>query len=77
MRKAGIRVDADTSDDRMQKKIRNAQLEKIPFMMIAGEEDQTAGSVSFRYRDGEQRNGIPIEEAIAEVMKVVTERAQV
>jgi threonyl-tRNA synthetase len=77
MRKAGIRVDADTSDDRMQKKIRNAQLEKIPFMMIAGEEDQSAGSVSFRYRDGEQRNGIPIDEAIAEVMKVVTERAQV
>jgi threonyl-tRNA synthetase len=77
MRKAGIRVDADTSDDRMQKKIRNAQLEKIPFMMIAGEEDQNAGSVSFRYRDGEQRNGIPIDEAIAEVMKVVTERAQV
>jgi threonyl-tRNA synthetase len=77
MRKAGIRVDVDTSDDRMQKKIRNAQLEKIPFMMIAGEEDQTAGSVSFRYRDGEQRNGIPIDEAIAEVMKVVTERTQV
>ena len=77
MRKAGIRVDADTSDDRMQKKIRNAQLEKIPFMMIAGEEDQSAGSVSFRYRDGEQRNGIPIDEAIAEVLKVVTERTQV
>jgi threonyl-tRNA synthetase len=77
MRKAGIRVDVDTSDDRMQKKIRNAQLEKIPFMMIAGEEDQNAGSVSFRYRDGEQRNGIPIDDAIAEVMKVVIERTQV
>ena len=45
--------------------------------MIAGEEDQSAGSVSFRYRDGEQRNGIPIDEAIAEVLKVVTERTQV
>jgi threonyl-tRNA synthetase len=58
MRKAGIRVDVDTSDDRMQKKVRNAQLEKIPFMMIAGEEDQNNGAVSFRYRNGEQKNGI-------------------
>lgn len=74
---AGIRVDVDTSDDRMQKKIRNAQIEKVPFMMIAGEEDQNRNSVSFRYRNGEQRNGIPIEEAIAEVLKAVTERTQV
>lgn len=77
MRMAGIRVDVDTSDDRMQKKIRNAQIEKVPFMMIAGEEDQNRNSVSFRYRNGEQRNGIPIEEAIAEVLKAVTERTQV
>jgi threonyl-tRNA synthetase len=77
MRKAGVRIDVDTSDDRMQKKIRNAQMEKIPFMMIAGEEDQNAGSVSFRYRNGEQRNGVPIDQAIAEVLKVVTERTQV
>ncbi len=77
MRKAGIRIELDTSDDRMQKMIRNAQLEKIPFMMIAGEEDQNAGSVSFRYRNGEQRNGIPLDEAIAEVAKVISERSQV
>jgi len=77
MRKAGIRIDVDTSDDRMQKKIRNAQMEKIPFMMIAGEEDQNAKSISFRYRNGEQRNGIPIDEAIAEVLKVISERTQV
>jgi threonyl-tRNA synthetase len=77
MRKVGIRVDIDSADERMQKKIRNAQLEKIPFMMIAGEEDQLKGSVSFRYRNGEQRNGIPIEEAIAEVLKAVNERTQV
>ena len=77
MRKAGVRIDVDTSDDRMQKKIRNAQMEKIPFMMIAGEEDQNAGSVSFRYRNGEQRNSVPIDQAIAEVLKVVTERTQV
>ena len=77
MRAAGIRVDLDTSDDRMQKKVRNAQLQKIPFMVIAGEEDQSAGAVSFRYRNGEQKNGIPIAEAIAEIQKAVQERIQV
>ncbi|MEI6649790.1 MAG: threonine--tRNA ligase [Actinomycetes bacterium] len=77
MRKAGIRVDIDSSDDRMQKKVRNAQLEKIPFMMIAGEEDQNAGSVSFRLRNGEQRNGIPIADAIADVLKTIADRVQV
>ena len=77
MRKAGIRAELDASDDRMQKKVRNAQLQKIPFMVIAGEEDQNAGAVSFRYRNGEQKNGIPIAEAIAEIKKVVAERTQV
>lgn len=77
MRKAGIRAELDSSDDRMQKKVRNAQMQKIPFMVIAGEEDQKAGAVSFRYRNGEQKNGIPIQEAIAEIKKVVQERAQV
>ena len=77
MRKAGIRAELDSSDDRMQKKVRNAQLQKIPFMVIAGEEDQKAGAVSFRYRNGEQKNGIPIKDAIAEIKKVVQERTQV
>jgi threonyl-tRNA synthetase len=77
MRKAGIRAELDGSDDRMQKKVRNAQMQKIPFMVIAGEEDQKAGAVSFRYRNGEQKNGIPIAEAIAEIKKVVAERTQV
>jgi threonyl-tRNA synthetase len=77
MRKAGIRAELDASDDRMQKKVRNAQLQKIPFMVIAGEEDQKAGAVSFRYRNGEQKNGIPIADAIAEIKKVVAERTQV
>jgi threonyl-tRNA synthetase len=52
-------------------------LQKIPFMVIAGEEDQKAGAVSFRYRNGEQKNGIPIADAIAEIKKVVAERTQV
>ena len=77
MRKAGIRAELDSSDDRMQKKVRNAQMQKIPFMVIAGEEDQKAGAVSFRYRNGEQKNGIPIKVAIAEIKKVVQERTQV
>ena len=77
MRKAGIRAELDSSDDRMQKKVRNAQMQKIPFMVIAGEEDQKAGAVSFRYRNGDQKNGIPIKEAIAEIKKVVQERTQV
>jgi threonyl-tRNA synthetase len=77
MRTAGIRAELDASDDRMQKKVRNAQMQKIPFMVIAGEEDQKAGAVSFRYRNGEQKNGIPIADAIAEIKKVVAERTQV
>ena len=77
MRKAGIRAELDASDDRMQKKVRNAQMQKIPFMVIAGEEDQAAGAVSFRYRNGEQKNGIPIADAILEIKKVIKERTQV
>jgi threonyl-tRNA synthetase len=77
MRKVGLRVELDASDDRMQKKVRNAQMAKIPFMVIAGEEDQNAGAVSFRYRNGEQKNGIPVAEAIAEIQKIVSERTQV
>ena len=77
LRKAGIRADIDASDDRMQKKIRNAQTEKIPFMMIAGEEDQNAGAVSFRYRNGEQKNGIPINVAINEVLSAIHNRSQI
>ncbi len=77
MRKAGIRIDVDSSDDRMQKKVRNAQLEKIPFMMIAGEEDQANGAVSFRYRNGEQKNGLSVADAIAEVLATVSTRTQI
>jgi threonyl-tRNA synthetase len=77
MRKAGLRVELDASDDRMQKKVRNAQMAKIPFMVIAGEEDQNAGAVSFRYRNGEQKNGIPVSDAIALIKQVVADRTQV
>ena len=77
MKSAGIRAELDASDDRMQKKVRNAQMQKIPFMIIAGEEDMKAGAVSFRYRNGDQKNGIAIAEAIAEIKQTVADRKQV
>ena len=77
MKAAGLRVEVDDSDDRMQKKIRNAQLQKVPFMVIAGDDDIEAGAVSFRYRDGHQDNGVPIDEAIARVAAAVETREQV
>ena len=77
MRSLGIRAEIDASDDRMQKKIRNAQTEKIPFMIIAGEADVTANALSFRYRNGDQKNGIAITDAISEIQKAVAERTQV
>jgi threonyl-tRNA synthetase len=61
----------------MQKKIRNAQKQKVPFMLLAGDEDVAAGAVSFRYRNGAQRNGVPIDEAIAEIVTAVETHAQV
>jgi threonyl-tRNA synthetase len=70
----GIRAEVDTSDDRMQKKIRSAQQQKVPFMAIAGDDDVHGGTVSFRYRDGSQRNGVPLAEAVAHVAEVVRSR---
>ncbi|MEU1234208.1 threonine--tRNA ligase [Micromonospora aurantiaca (nom. illeg.)] len=74
LRRHGIRAEVDLGDDRMQKKIRNAQQQKIPFMVIAGDDDVAAGTVSFRYRDGSQRNGVPVDEAVAHVREVVESR---
>jgi threonyl-tRNA synthetase len=72
-----IRVEIDSSDDRFPKKIRTAQKSKVPFMLIAGEDDRSAGAVSFRYRDGSQKNGVPIDEAITEILEAVESRRQV
>lgn len=77
LREEGIRVEVDESDDRFPKKIRNASKAKVPFVLIAGEDDRSAGAVSFRYRSGEQKNGVPVDEAIAEVLEAVRARAQV
>ena len=73
----GIRVEVDDSDERMQKKIRNAQTQKVPFMVIAGDNDIEAGAVSFRYRSGEQENGIALDDAIARIVEAVETRVQV
>jgi threonyl-tRNA synthetase len=74
LRAEGIRVEVDASDDRMQKKIRNAQKQKVPFMLLAGDEDISKDAVSFRYRDGSQNNGVSIDDAVAEIVAAVRER---
>ncbi len=77
LRKSGVRVMVDDSDDRMQKKIRNHTMNKVPFMLIAGEEDQKAGAVSFRFRDGSQENGIPVDQAIKRILEAIETKVQV
>jgi threonyl-tRNA synthetase len=77
MRAVGIRASMDASDDRMQKKIRNATADKIPVQVIVGEEDRAKGAVSFRFRDGTQRNGIPVAEAIELIRAGIDSHRQV
>ena len=77
LRGQGIRIEVDASDERMQKKIRTAQTQKVPFMLIAGDEDVAANAVSFRFRDGSQENGVPIATAIAKIVEMVSSRAQI
>ncbi|HSE54177.1 MAG TPA: threonine--tRNA ligase [Nocardioidaceae bacterium] len=77
LRGRGVRVEVDESDDRMQKKIRTAQKQKVPFMLIAGDDDVSKGAVSFRYRDGTQDNGVPVEDAVARVVDAIARRVQV
>ena len=77
LREHGIRVEVDDSDDRMQKKIRTAQRQKVPFMLLAGDDDVARGAVSFRYRDGSQKNGVPVDEAVAEIAAAIEQRVQV
>jgi threonyl-tRNA synthetase len=77
LREAGVRAELDDSNDRMPKKIRTHTKLKVPFQLIAGEEDRAAGAVSFRYRDGHQDNGVPIAEAIERITTAIATRAQV
>jgi threonyl-tRNA synthetase len=77
LRAEGVRVDVDHSDERMQKKIRTHTLQKVPFQLIAGETDRAAGTVSFRFRDGTQDNGVAVDEAIERITAAIASRAQV
>jgi threonyl-tRNA synthetase len=77
LKSLGIRVEVDDSDERMQKKIRNAQLQKVPFMLIAGDNDVEGGAVSFRYRSGEQENGVPVDDAVERIVEAIRSRVQV
>ena len=75
MKGAGIRAELDASDDRMQKKIRTHTVAKVPYIVIAGEEDRANNAVSFRFRDGEQVNGVPIDDAIARITDIIATRS--
>ncbi len=75
LRAQGVRIEVDTADDRFPKKIRNAQKAKVPFMLIAGDDDVSKDAVSFRYRDGSQKNGVPVADAVAEIVTAVRERS--
>ena len=77
LRSTGIRYEVDASDERMQKKIRDAQKQKVPFMLIAGDDDIAAGAVSFRYRDGTQKNGVQLADAVAEIRDAIERKVQV
>ena len=77
LRSRGVRVTVDDSDDRMQKKIRNHTKDRVPFMLIAGEDDRAAGAVSFRFRDGSQENGIPVADAVARIIAAIENKEQV
>jgi threonyl-tRNA synthetase len=77
LKRHGVRAELDTSSDRMPKKIRTWTLQKVPFQLIAGEDDRAAGAVSFRYRDGHQENGVPIAEAIERITAAIASKTQV
>ena len=77
LRKDGVRVIVDDSDDRMQKKIRNHTKDRVPFMLIAGEEDRSNRAVSFRFRDGSQENGVPLEQAVTRILDAILNKDQV
>nr|WP_308490888.1 threonine--tRNA ligase [Microbacterium protaetiae] len=77
LKTAGVRAEVDHGDDRMQKKIRTHTTQKVPFQLIAGEQDRAAGAVSFRFRDGSQRNGVPVDEAVRLIRGAIDGKALV
>jgi threonyl-tRNA synthetase len=77
LRAHGVRIEVDASDDRMPKKIRTHTKQKVPFMLIAGDDDVEKGAVSFRFRDGTQDNGIPVDDAVGRIVDAIRSRANV
>jgi threonyl-tRNA synthetase len=77
LRAHGVRIEVDSSDDRMPKKIRTHTKQKVPFMLIVGDDDVAKGAVSFRFRDGSQDNGIAVDDAIARIVEAIRAKAQV
>ena len=77
LKEKGVRAQVDHGDDRFPKKIRTHTKSKVPFQLIAGEEDRAAGAVSFRYRDGSQENGVPVADAVAKILEAIETKAQV
>ena len=73
----GVRIQVDRSDNRMQKKIRDHTLAKVPFIILAGDRDVTNKTVSFRYRDGHQENDISLTEAQKIILSAIQEKKQV
>ena len=77
LRAVGVRAEVDHSDDRMQKKIRTHTTQKVPLLLIAGEQDREAGAVSFRFRDGSQENGVPVDVAVQRIRDAISSHALV
>ena len=77
LRSEGVRIEIDHSDNRMQKKIRDHTMMKVPFILLAGGRDAEASTVSFRFRDGSQQNDVPLAEAKALILDAISQKKQV
>jgi threonyl-tRNA synthetase len=75
LRAAGLRVDVDTSNEKLGAKIRNAQLKKTPYMLVVGEKEASSGTLSLRKRTGGDQGSISIEEFLAEAKRLISSRA--
>ena len=76
LRAEGMRVELDERSERMNAKIRDAQRQKVPYMLVVGENEMNAGQVSLRVRDGSQQNNIPLEEFVARAKDKIARRAK-
>ena len=77
LRSLGVRAEVDRSDNRMQKKIRDHTLAKVPFILLAGGRDAENGTFSFRYRDGSQENDLSKEQALGLILDSIESKSQV